>query len=125
MSVYSEHLIAALLPITALTYPTGGDLDADLTRQVVTIGRVLGVDLGCVPSDPGLVWFTRTYGTVTEMGSRAAVHLLPDGRTGIGLGTGRGIIESRGDGLALIQYIDPDRYTAAYRLPNIAYGGLI
>lgn len=123
--MYSEHIVADLLSLIQRTYYYGYELDVELTRTVVSIGRLLGPDLGCEPSDLALSWFLQRFGTPAALGSRASFHILHDNRIGLGLGPRRGIIETAGDSLALVTNPEPDRYTGAWRLPNIEYGGLI
>lgn len=123
--MYSEHAIARVLPYVATTFSRGGDLDQVLTRTVVEIGRILGPDLGCPPADASVAWWARKAGTPAAAGTRGAVHLLPDGRVGLGLGAGRGVVETAGDRLAIVERPEPGRYAGAYYMPTITYGGLL
>lgn len=123
--MYSEHLTAILLPLIQRNYYYGYELDQTLTRVTVSVGRILGPDLGCDPSDASLAWFAQQFGTPAALYSRASIHVLQDGRTGFGLGPGRGVIETAGDELALVTNPRPDRYTGAWRFPHVNYGGLI
>lgn len=125
MSVYSEHFIASLQTLVQGAYPTGEDVDAVRTRVVVRIGGVVGAALGYRPSDAALAWQARTTGVPAPPGTRAAIHILPNGLVAVGLGPGRGMIETTGDRLVTVAYTNPARYTGAWRLPTIQYGGLI
>ena len=123
--MYSEHIVATLLDHVQRTYYYGYELDSDLTRTIVDVGRLVGPDLGCSPSDKSLAWFVQQFGTPVPLGTRAAFHILGDGRVGLGLGSGRGVIETAGYELALVTAPETGRYTGAWKLPNIDYGGLI
>lgn len=123
--MYSEHLTATLLDLVQLHYYYGYELDQNLTRVTVEIGRILGTDLGCEPSDQSLGWFVQQFGVSAPLGSRASFHVLHDGRVGCGLGPGRGVIETAGDQLAIVTSPEPGRYIGAWRLPNVEHGGLI
>ena len=123
--MYSEHLIAILVRHAATHYDTGAELDAELGRPVVQIGRIVGPDIGSNPSDGHLSWFTQKVGTKVAVGTRAAIHILPGKRVGVGLGPRRGVIESTGDHLALVRNPEPGRYLGAYTIPTIQYGGLV
>lgn len=123
--MYSEHIVATLLDLVQRSYYYGYELDRDLTRTTVQIGKILGPDLGAQPSDQSLAWHAQKFGTPAPIGTRAAVHVLTDGRIGIGLGSGRGIIETTGGELALLTNPEPGRYSGAWRHPTIEYGGLL
>lgn len=123
--MYSEHLIAELLRYTTGSYRTGDDLDQTIDRIVVTIGRITGRPLGTLPTDASLGWWSTAYGDPAPIGTRAAIHVLRDGRVGVGLGPTRGVIETAGDHLTVVTHPNPTRYTGAYKLPLIHYGGLI
>lgn len=123
--MYSEHLIAYLLRFTQGTVPTGASVDKIRTRPVVTLGRIIGPDLGIRPHENALRRLTATTGVPAHIGTRAAIHLLPDGRCGFGLGGNRGVIESTGERLVIVASPEPGRYTSAWRLPAIEYGGLL
>lgn len=123
--MYSEHLLADLLALAQGWYVKGTDLDQDLTRVTVELGRLIGPDLGYTPTDASLAWWARRTGTPAPVLTRGAIHLNRDGRTGIGLGPGRGVLETRGDRLVRVRTPEPGRYLAAYRLPTIEYGGLL
>lgn len=123
--MYSEHAVSTLMPYVTGTYRDGAALDQHLTRTVVEVGRIIGGILGCLPSDSSLAWWAAKAGTPAVAGTRAAVHVLPDGRTGFGLGPARGVIETVGDRLVIVRHPHPDRYTGVYLLPTIEYGGLL
>jgi hypothetical protein len=123
--MYSEHVVAILLSYARGAYPTGDAIDSVQERRVVEIGRLLGPELGVDPSDKALGWFASAYGTAVPLRTRAAVHILPDGRVGFGLGHTRGVIESTGGHLTIVTNPEPGRYLSAWRLPTIEYGGLI
>lgn len=123
--MYSEHLIASLQRLVQGRFPTGADLDAVRGRPVVQVGRVIGPSLGYRPSDASLGWQARTTGAPAPHGTRAAVHTLPSGLVAIGLGQGRGMIETVGDRLVVVARPEPGRYTGAWRLPTVQYGGLV
>lgn len=123
--MYQEHIIGTLLDLVQGSRYTGGDVDAGLGRVTVEIGAIIGPLLGYRPSDAALNWHARTTGTPVPPGTRGAVHTLPDGRAAVGLGAGRGVLETAGDELVTVTQLDPSRYTGAWRLPTIEYGGLI
>lgn len=123
--MYSEHLTATLLNLVQRYYYYGYELDRELVRPIVQVGRIIGPDLGCQPSDRSLAWYAQQFGVPAAIGSRASLHILHDSRVGFGLGPGRGVIETAGDTLAIVTAPEERRYTGAYRLPNIDYGGLI
>lgn len=123
--MYSEHIVATLLDLTQRSYYYGYELDRDLTRITVSVGRILGPDLGCEPSDGALSWYCQRFGTPAALGSRASFHVLRDSRVGVGLGPGRGVIETVGPELAIVSSPETGRYTGAWRLPNVEHGGLI
>lgn len=123
--MYSEHLIASLLELVAGTRTTGTDLDAELTRQVITVGRMLAPRFDANPNDAALTFLATAKGTPTPIGTRGAVHLMADGRTAVHLGADRGAIETSGLELVIVRRPEPGRYTSAWRLPGVHYGGLI
>lgn len=123
--MYSEHLIAALLDVVEDRYGTGEALDADRGRDVVTVGRIAGPLLGWAPSDAALVWEAANRGAVAAVGTRGAVHTMAGGRCAMGLGRTRGAVETIGNRLVHLTTFDPSRYTGAYYLPGVYYGGLI
>jgi len=123
--MYSEHLIAELVRLVDHHYVTGAELDANLSRPVVQVGKIIGPLVGSRPSDIALTWWASMKGTEVPVGTRGAVHLLADSRTGLGLGNGRGVVESDGERVVIVNRPDPSRYIAAYRLPGVSYGGLL
>lgn len=123
--MYSEHLIAALLGLVAETYPDGASLDYVKGAPQVQVGKIIGPDVGSEPADSYLAWWAEIVGEPVAPGTRAAVHILPDRWTGIGLGGDRGVIESTGEHLGVVAHPEDDRYTGVYRLPTIQYGGLL
>jgi len=123
--MYSEHAVAALLRLVAGTYRTGAEVDETRGRVTVSVGRHLGAELGALPTDASLGFLAERFGSPAPPMTRAAVHVLADGRTGFGLGPTRGVIESAGDHLVVITQPEADRYTGVWRLPTIEYGGLL
>lgn len=123
--MYSEHLVADLMELVQGSYWTGTELDRELTRVTTSVGRILGPDLGTNPSDASLAWYASRWGTPAPPLTRAAIHVLVDGRIGFGLGTGRGVIESGGHHLVVVMNPEPGRYPQVWKLPTIHYGGLI
>lgn len=128
--MYSETLIADLQALVKDTYDTGDEIDPN-QRVIVEIGRVLSMSLGLAPGDRYLARFAEDYGTPVPHLTRGAVHILPprpdnlQRLVGIGLGQGRGVIETAGDRLVRILNPSPSRYTAVHRIPNVTYGGLL
>lgn len=123
--MYSEHLVAAVLRFTVDHFDSGSALDAVSGRHVVQIAGIIGTDLGCAPQDQDVAWWAAKVGTTVGAQSRAAIHVLPGNRLGVGLGAGRGVVESTGDRLAVVHRPEEGRYTGVYRVPGVEYGGLL
>lgn len=123
--MYSEHLIAALLRTCAARTDSGQQIDAGITRLLVTVGRMIGPDLNCAPSDAALIDLARTFNHPAALGTRGAVHTLSAGRAAIGLGATRGAVETAGTHLVHLTRFEAHRYTGAWYLPGVLYGGLI
>ena len=124
--MYSEHVIAELVRLVDGSFATGKELDSQLGRVTVQVGRVIGTTVGAPrPTDISLTWWASRKGTPVPVGTRGAVHVLPDSRTGMGLGPSRGVVESAGGRLVTVKNPESNRYVGAYKLPGVSYGGLI
>lgn len=123
--MYSEMLVAHLLRLVRDRYGDPAAVDAAAARPIITVGRIAGPHLGYPPTDAALAWEAVHKGEPAGVGTRAAVHLLGDGRCALGLGRGRGLVECGGDRLVHLTTLHPGRYESAWYLPGVYYGGLI
>lgn len=121
--MYSEHLIAAALGATTGRTTMRTFLAAG--RTTVSVGRLIGPLIGAHPNDASLIWYARTFGVAAPLGTRGALHVLASGFTALHLGSGRGAVETTGASLVVLTDPPAERYTEAWYLPNVEYGGLI
>jgi len=128
MTVWAGLIVSRVLRLAGSLVPAGADADAllaaadgprlNLAEPLAQAAATAGIEIPDTDDHLRVFLAARNAAAPVALDVRGLVVGLADGRLGLTIGRGR-VIESYGDGLAVVTNPEPGRYVEAFTVPGV------